>query len=119
MRRLIDADALKAEAWEVSCKDMYHMTELVKVVSVEEIDSAPTVDAVEVVRCKDCLYMTEHYDVDSAVPYWNCYHWDSETDYDGYCYYGERKIDTEKERVSDGRVETQSKVRVGRSMGML
>lgn len=55
------------------------------------VDEMPTVDAVEVVRCKDCKYMTEHYDTDGNVPYWTCSEWDSGTDYDGYCHYGERR----------------------------
>lgn len=58
---------------------------------LNEINDAPTVDAEPVVRCKDCKYMTEHYDVDGNVPYWTCSQWDSGTDYDGYCHYGELK----------------------------
>lgn len=46
-----------------------------------------------VVRCKDCKYMTEHYDTDGSVPYWTCSEWDAGTDYDGYCHYGERRED--------------------------
>lgn len=45
----------------------------------------------ELIRCKDCKHMTEHYDTDGNVPYWTCSEWDSGTDYDGYCHYGERK----------------------------
>lgn len=45
----------------------------------------------KIVRCKDCKYMTEQYDIDGSVPYWTCSEWDSGTDFDGYCYYGERK----------------------------
>ena len=50
--RLIDADKLKEEAytsWE--CK-----SQPCAVVDVQEIDDAPTVDAVQVVRCKDCRW---------------------------------------------------------------
>lgn len=61
----------------------------------DAITLARRVDAVEVVRCKDCKYMTEHYDTDGSVPYWTCSEWDSGTDYDGYCYWGERKKDEE------------------------
>lgn len=50
----------------------------------------------ELVRCKDCKYMTEYYDVDGDVPYWACSEWDSGTDYDGYCHYGERKEEVEE-----------------------
>jgi len=47
----------------------------------------------EIVRCKDCKYMTEHYDADGNVPYWTCSEWDSGTDYDGFCHYAERRTD--------------------------
>ncbi len=53
----------------------------------------PEVDAVPVVRCKDCKYMTEHYDTNGNAPYWTCYEWGSETDYDGFCHYAERRTD--------------------------
>lgn len=59
-----------------------------------ELDNGPPTvnkDIVEVIRCKDCLYMTEHYDTDGNTPYWTCSEWDSGTDYDGFCHYGERK----------------------------
>ena len=44
----------------------------------------------ELIRCKDCKYMTEHYDTDGNAPYWTCSEWDSGTDYDGLCSYAER-----------------------------
>ena len=50
----------------------------------------------EVIRCKDCKYMTEHYDTDGNVPYWTCSEWDSGTDYDGFCHYAERRTDDEQ-----------------------
>ena len=46
--RLIDADALKERA-KPHYFDNCHFA-----VPVEEIDKAPTVNAVEVVRCKNC-----------------------------------------------------------------
>lgn len=54
------------------------------------VKAIPTIDAVPVVRCEDCKYMTEHYDTDGNVPYWTCSQWDSGTDYDGFCHYAER-----------------------------
>ena len=47
--RLIDADKLeRQEYWgNERCFDY---------VDAEDIDNAPTVDAVEVVRCKDCIW---------------------------------------------------------------
>ena len=51
--RLIDADALKERAIRVSTvKEHCYM----KAVGTHEIDKAPTIDAVPVVRCKDCKY---------------------------------------------------------------
>ena len=47
----------------------------------------------EIIRCKNCKYMTEHYDTDGNAPYWTCSEWDSGTDYDGFCHYAERRID--------------------------
>ena len=78
--RLIDADALI-----IHIVKKYGLTEIIL-----DIDEAPTIDAEPVVRCKDCKYMTEHYDTDGNAPYWTCSEWDSGTDYDGYCHYGER-----------------------------
>lgn len=54
-------------------------------------ESAPAADVVEVVRCGQCKYCVEHYDTDGNAPYWTCKEWDSGTDYDGYCHYGERR----------------------------
>lgn len=55
------------------------------------LEDASDCDVVEVVRCGQCKYCVEHYDTDGNVPYWTCKEWDSGTDYDGYCHYGERK----------------------------
>lgn len=98
--RPIDADKLIAKLkpivkhyegdsnyWETA----YILKEIIKYVENE-----PTVDSVSVVRCKDCRYMTEHYDIDGNVPYWTCSEWDTGTDYDGYCHYGKRKDDAER-----------------------
>ena len=54
-------------------------------------NSIPVADVVKVVRCGQCKYCVEHYDTDGNIPYWTCKEWDSGTDYDGYCHYGERK----------------------------
>lgn len=91
--RLIDADALGekletlmkkyAASGNKNVADDYNF-----VLSV--IDSAPTVDAVDVVRCKDCVW----YEMGkNHVPYCNNYvsltdHVNDET----FCSYGERRI---------------------------
>ena len=55
------------------------------------IKEAPATDVRPVVRCGECKYCVEHYDTDGNAPYWVCKEWDSGTDYDGYCYHGEKK----------------------------
>lgn len=53
--------------------------------------SIPPADVRPVVRCGECKHCVEHYDTDGNAPYWVCKEWDSGTDYDGYCYHGEKK----------------------------
>lgn len=80
---LIDADALKRRAITVRFfgKD-------IMMVPTAEIDDAPTIDAVEVVRCKDC----KHYIVEGiATQYGWCHEYKHSVDEDDYCSYGERK----------------------------
>lgn len=55
------------------------------------ISAIPAADVEKVVRCGQCKHCEEHYDTDGNAPYWTCKEWDSGTDYDGYCHYGERK----------------------------
>ena len=84
MARLIDADALMNEAnsdGAYRCED------------AKQISEAPTIDAVEVVRCKDC----KHY-----KPQKKSAHWENRANYCNrivtikvrpydFCSYGERK----------------------------
>lgn len=51
--------------YEGQCDGIFHAT--------EELGRMPTVDAVEVVRCKDCKYYEESY-----PGYGYCYNWDYE-----------------------------------------
>lgn len=51
--RLIDADALK-ERWTIASPAPYSIWDAAEV--LDTINEAPTVDAVEVVRCGECLY---------------------------------------------------------------
>lgn len=58
MTQYIDADALKEfidSAYRPLCDD-YHMKDYVLNQILTDIKNAPTVDAVEVIRCKDCRY---------------------------------------------------------------
>lgn len=80
--RLIDADKLeRQEYWgNERCFDY---------VDAEDIDNAPTVDAVPVVRCRDC----KHYEIHKPKVLENC----ERNGYiipmkpDDFCSYGERK----------------------------
>lgn len=91
--RFIDADALSGEV-DKSKHYNPHSTGTVRVNHRNEHDhflrmiyDAPTVDAVEVVRCKDC-YFTEESMVDGCV--WCNEHAKNMLDND-FCSYGERK----------------------------
>ena len=56
-KRLIDANALKNQhtyLWDEALGTC-------ECVLVEDIENAPTIDAVEVVRCKDCKYLEYGY----------------------------------------------------------
>lgn len=81
--RLIDADSLKEYYGKWSNKH----TEFLKPEVDRYIDIQPTIDAVPVVRCKDCRYMTMKW------KFRNCNVWGRLNVYgeEGFCHYGERK----------------------------
>lgn len=56
--RLIDGDALKTKAIRCETFKLTDAPVFLKAVGTKEIDRAPTIDAVPVVRCKDCKH---HY----------------------------------------------------------
>lgn len=58
--------------------------------AIIELMSAPTVDAVEVVRCKDCKY-SKHLKQYPKVNTWKCTLTDVVYRADDYCNFGERK----------------------------
>lgn len=81
-RRLIDLDTIKPmdfPSYEMDGLDV-----------VRYLNTLPTVDTVEVVRCKDCKWIESGK---SYEPY--CNHWKSglyaEVKPDDFCSYGERK----------------------------
>ena len=79
-KQLIDANALIKEA---NADGAYGY------VDAKQIADAPTVDAVEVVRCKDCKYWQDNND---GYPHEECRWVHEETpDADDFCSYGERK----------------------------
>lgn len=103
-RRLIDANALREQMFsyygcvnENTSKEYYRGETIMnyEVADLIEdcIDNAPTVDAVEVVRCKDCKHYME-YPLNKVDKRMCCYvhlltpHFTPE---DGFCSYGERR----------------------------
>ena len=91
MPRLIDAEELELQ-FDVSDED---------IIAKEIIRNAPTVDAVPVVRCRDCIAFEEigKYPTNKGgTPFGYCYHWQyeqgmspNEVDGNAFCSYGERK----------------------------
>ena len=61
----------------------------------EAIVCAPTIDAVEVVRCKDCFYSWPFDEEELKEPYrvgeWHCEFWYGEMHEDDYCSCGKRR----------------------------
>lgn len=81
--RLIDADALMKN-WERDRGRMFDADYF-----IFTIEHAPTIDAVPVVRCKDCTYYGHSYEGDFCSSPW------AGMDEDGYCSDWERKDDDE------------------------
>jgi len=79
-KRLINADTLRRNI------SMYYVHTLKVKEAIEEIDKQPSVDAVEVVRCKDCKNKFMKYGI------WECIY-GSLIVPEGFCNYGERRTD--------------------------
>lgn len=84
--RLIDADALKDFYGKWSNKH----TEFLKPEVDRYIDVQPTIDAVPVCRCKDCVQWHRHCGVTDS-PNGHCFTHDIEMNQHDFCSYGERK----------------------------
>lgn len=82
--RLISADDLIERAYRLRLDDRERVAQM--------IESAPTVDAVPVVRCKDCKWWntTEHEKCVAYDAFWV-------TDPDDFCCWGERREQDEKD----------------------
>ena len=92
--RLIDANALEA-AITVDYYEHFtqcHDTDQIALIDMvrDDIGNAPTVDAVPVVRCKDCKYWTMGY-----CNHFAYYDYEPMTNEDDFCSYGERRTDHE------------------------
>lgn len=81
--RLIDADALMT--WLDNCYDDEQVS-IGFVVGL--IKDTPTINAVEVVRCKEC----KHYSIEGETTQFGwCGYWNKPTDEMRYCSDGERR----------------------------
>lgn len=93
-KRLIDANAISESVSGIG-KDMKR-PRAVELACLCLIAEAPTVDAVEVVRCKNCRFSAQHDPYDPM----ECMKWTTKwgvayTTPDGHCHKGERKKDGE------------------------
>lgn len=100
--RLIDADALRYEPLQKGDRNYrtYNLDDAYEdgySDAFVDIRNAPTVDAVEVVRCKDCKHYLRNkiYVVDGMPLMGNqvCEKWGDgcRTDENGFCFMGERR----------------------------
>lgn len=99
--RLIDADELinniQYNLWDWKSVDGITATTVLKQ-TITDIKNEPTIDAVPVVRCKDCRYGYHFYDVQNGITdsWVECRNPDGlnhDAPEDGYCYCGERRND--------------------------
>jgi hypothetical protein len=92
MRRLIDADLLKKNC-KITGEFDNHFVCVDLVTLGQVVDNQPTVDAVEVVRCKDCMYAFMTIDGEQ-VKYCDIFDSDNGVYFDKnhFCSYGERKV---------------------------
>lgn len=107
MARLIDADALVSALNNGRLKEQTGRAVPFNAgvaFALTMVEYAQTIDAVPVVRCKDCKRWDEHsqygYDSENGVYGNYCMLWTPEDDFyavetpeDGFCSYGERKRD--------------------------
>ena len=87
--RLIDADALEdvlVNHGFCYCNESDYSDGVASgfLLARDDVKNAPTIDAVEVVRCKDC----KHYDGSYSYPI--CCRWEETIKPDDYCSYGEK-----------------------------
>lgn len=87
--RLIDAD----EAYKVLTDYYHHKTEIQHKALKEAIGKVPNIDAVEVVRCKDCVFFHRY---GFKLEYTECRRSDCHATEDGYCCWAERREDVQE-----------------------
>lgn len=90
--RLIDADALIKKWYELN--DIDENDRGVRFVGYTEIvrwiNSEPTIDAVPIVRCKDCKH--KYVSGNGTTQYYVCDFMDAQYEENGFCHHAEREI---------------------------
>lgn len=90
--RLIDADALREEHCNDCSVDIQESCKSDPVcASLMWVHEATTIDAVPVVRCRDCKYNSEAKAI-GEDSLW-CDYWAIDPDENDFCSYGERRSD--------------------------
>lgn len=91
MSRLVDVDKLISSlGWLVESGMTGNKTKAVIKLAIQTADGQPTVDAVEVVRCKDCRWF------ENDGFHTNCQIMRFCVEADDYCSRGERREDVQK-----------------------
>lgn len=87
MTRLIDADRLLTDRMK---SKYYHLPNGDTAIPIIDIEHAPTIDAVEVVRCKDCKHQEHCHETVSHTKFHDGFkeHWSEPIE---WCSRGERK----------------------------
>lgn len=95
--RLIDAHDLMERLYDANPKGRVELAELIK--------TEPTVDAVEVVRCKDCKFSRSFTEEELKAEYrvgeWHCAFWYAEMHEDDYCSCGKRRTGGIEKAIDD------------------
>lgn len=88
--RLIDADALVDEYIKLKYSDQTMGIVCNRYASeIARVGRQPTIDAVSVVRCQDCLHYKEK-DLFGRIAH-ECEEYETDTGADGYCHKGIRR----------------------------
>ena len=89
--RLVDADAMREDWLENGENEYVYDTNAI----LDSIDEQPTIDAVPVVRCKDCKRRHWYQEPCHGKSVHVCRELDAEVTTDFFCAAGERRADNE------------------------
>ena len=89
-KRLIDANEVIRETESIiNFRKQHYMPTVEYEAVLGYLKNRPTVDAVEVVRCKDCKWCKDG-DICTNKQWQDAEGWDRDVDPEGFCYLGER-----------------------------